>query len=858
MDKNSDEYLPLKTEVAIAITGSVDSGKCFKQGTPILKYDGSIEFVENIKVGDQLMGDDSTPRTVLETHIGHGQLYEIKSQRGNSYVVNGEHILCLKYHDESYVMIHEDTHQIEVNYVAIEDGIPRIKSQIFSDELISQANTDNNTLTNGDIVKISVNDFIKLDNNVKDKLHAYHVAVTYPHKDLQIEAYEYGKNILNIQEIENDYKINSRENRLKLLAGIIDTIGSYDKNNYLVIPTNVFNNNANLIADIEYVIGSLGFLIYKTAEYIYFNGDNIDEIPITKADIIPERLNHRIDCGNITVTPVEQGYYYGFEVDCNNRFLLGDFTVVHNSTLLGVLKHKELDDGTGKMRAKIAKHPHEIQTGKTSAASTKLVECEDKKHGVTFIDLCGHEKYLKTTADGIHRYFPDYGIIVVAANRGILKMTLQHIGILFFLEIPVMFVITRVDLVSGTDIYETCLKNIISICKKYKRQPQIINSDKELIALKNSINEIQTEYNIELSNIDIDKNIDEYLKSLESYIKNPNNKNTDKNIELSAKIESLVTQYRNNEKSANEKMINIAMQMDYAKNIVPIITISNKNGYYIDTIHKFIDNVRPRRLWDATGMNGTIFYIDQVFNPTGIGIVVSGIVKGNTMKKNDVFFLGPKGKDFIPVRIKSFHNDNREEVDELTDHQRGCISITCTDKSIDFNKQWLRKGMIMVRPEDYTSKICFRFKAEVEILHHSATIGVGYSPVLHYGPISQTCRITNIADKTVLTTGDKAIVEFKFIMKPEFVETFDETEKYFFFREGTTRGRGKIIEIVPIDKDPDPNPDVTKQQKRRARIRRSNRDNNKDINKVERTEKLEEKINIKKRFRIKKNNEIIN
>ena len=90
---NSQNKHPLKTKLGIAITGSIDSGKCFSRGTKIMAFNGQSINVEDIKVGDKLMGDDSTIRTVLETHTGIGHIYKIIPSSGKCYYVNGEHIL---------------------------------------------------------------------------------------------------------------------------------------------------------------------------------------------------------------------------------------------------------------------------------------------------------------------------------------------------------------------------------------------------------------------------------------------------------------------------------------------------------------------------------------------------------------------------------------------------------------------------------------------------------------------------------------------------------------------------------------------------------------------------------------------
>ena len=70
---------------------------------------------------------------------------------------------------------------------------------------------------------------------------------------------------------------------------------------------------------------------------------------------------------------------------------------------------------------------------------------------LTFIDLCGHEKYLKTTLFGLIGLLPDYAMIIVGSNMGISKMTIEHINISLALRIPFFVVITKIDI---------CPKNI--------------------------------------------------------------------------------------------------------------------------------------------------------------------------------------------------------------------------------------------------------------------------------------------------------------------------------------------------------------------------------------------------------------
>lgn len=75
--------------------GQASSGKCFAAGTEILMHDGTIRRVEDVLPGDLVMGDDSTPRTVLDLARGIEELYRISSTY-SEMTVTRDHVLCLK------------------------------------------------------------------------------------------------------------------------------------------------------------------------------------------------------------------------------------------------------------------------------------------------------------------------------------------------------------------------------------------------------------------------------------------------------------------------------------------------------------------------------------------------------------------------------------------------------------------------------------------------------------------------------------------------------------------------------------------------------------------------------------------
>ena len=61
----------------ILLVGAAGGGKCFASGTEILMYDGHVKKVEDIEIGDFVMGDDSSPRKVLRTTSGIDEMYDV-------------------------------------------------------------------------------------------------------------------------------------------------------------------------------------------------------------------------------------------------------------------------------------------------------------------------------------------------------------------------------------------------------------------------------------------------------------------------------------------------------------------------------------------------------------------------------------------------------------------------------------------------------------------------------------------------------------------------------------------------------------------------------------------------------------
>ncbi|KAK4187173.1 P-loop containing nucleoside triphosphate hydrolase protein [Podospora australis] len=174
------------------------------------------------------------------------------------------------------------------------------------------------------------------------------------------------------------------------------------------------------------------------------------------------------------------------------------------SSMLGVLVKGDLDDGRGKARVNLFRHKHEIETGRTSSVGMEIMGFDTKGHVVvsdtpgrklsweeigkrsakviTFTDLAGHERYLRTTVFGLLSSSPNYCLLMVAANNGLIGMSKEHLGIALALNVPVMVVITKID-ICPPQILEQTITQITRILKSpgARKIPIFIKNHEECI-----------------------------------------------------------------------------------------------------------------------------------------------------------------------------------------------------------------------------------------------------------------------------------------------------------------------------------------------------------------------------------------
>lgn len=215
------------------------------------------------------------------------------------------------------------------------------------------------------------------------------------------------------------------------------------------------------------------------------------------------------------------------------------------STLVGVLTKGIMDDGRGAARSKVFNFDHEQKNGRTSSIGqeimgfsedNKQVELERatatknqawsqiataSKKIVTFLDLCGHEKYLKTTMFGLVGLLPDYSMIIVGANMGVSRMTKEHLGISLALKVPIFIVITKTD-ISPPEVFEKTRDTLVKILKSpgCARIPVVVRPEDDVNALAESLSSDKLTPIFAISNVTGDglPKLKEFLALLHSRI----------------------------------------------------------------------------------------------------------------------------------------------------------------------------------------------------------------------------------------------------------------------------------------------------------------------------------------------------
>ena len=352
---------------------------CHRVGQGILMYDGTIRPVEEIQIGDLLMGPDSTPRTVLRLHRGIDDMVQICPVKGDSWIVNKDHILSLVHTNErnakeriypstlggnicdvsvstwqtwsKYKKHVHKLYRVAVDFQAGEPlpMHPYLLGALLGDgglsieERIHFTNIDEPVIRE---VKRIVQESgftlctLKQENRTQSYAIRAHTGKGRPKDGIQtIKRIMVQLGLLPIRcesrFIPQNFKTASRNDRLELLAGLIDTDGSLTRGNF-----DYCSKSQQLANDVCFVARSLGLAAYKSPKVI--DGTTYYRVSISgDCSTIPTRIPRKqaparqqkkdVLHTGFTCKPIGTAEeYFGFTVDGNHHYLLDDFTVTHN------------------------------------------------------------------------------------------------------------------------------------------------------------------------------------------------------------------------------------------------------------------------------------------------------------------------------------------------------------------------------------------------------------------------------------------------------------------------------------------------------------------------------------------------
>lgn len=347
---------------SLILAALAGTGKCLGKDTPILMFDGSIKAVQDVGTGDVLMGMNSDPKTVLSTTTGVSPLYKITPVKGDAWVCNDVHVLTLKQSvtKEIFDISLPEYLACNNNYKVHDAKQFRVGVNFTSKETICAPYLLGVWLGDGSIAgpRISLPDQEIMNYLVAEAPnYGLTAKVTYPEgkcPNIDLTGIPNHTNILRDEfktcvingekRIPSQYLTNSREKRLELLAGLLDT-DCFLTNGMFEIITKYMG----LRDDILFLARSLGFAAYSSVKKgiiksIGFTGyywritisghTNLIPTKIARKKAAPRMQKKDVLNTGFRVDAMGTGDYYGFTLDGDGRFLLGDFTVTHNTSSL--------------------------------------------------------------------------------------------------------------------------------------------------------------------------------------------------------------------------------------------------------------------------------------------------------------------------------------------------------------------------------------------------------------------------------------------------------------------------------------------------------------------------------------------
>lgn len=429
------------------------------------------------------------------------------------------------------------------------------------------------------------------------------------------------------------------------------------------------------------------------------------------------------------------------------------------STLIGSLTTGLLDDGKGTTRSLITKYKHEAETGRTSTITSHLLGFDESGSIVPLhnkSDTSSSHQKLKCEDEIAKQASRFISLVDLAGHERYLKSTIHGISSSFVdyalvlvnsRHPPTHMTMQHFNLINGYGVPAVVLLTKIDGCPEH--------------VFKNTKNEV--------------------FKVVQSQLRK------------------------------KPFMIKKASDIPFVKQnmhaLSPVISLSAVSGENIGLLSNLLHEMPKRREHKKKMSRKFEFLVDDVFNITGVGPVVSGFVNAGKLQIGQNVHVGPLADgDYIKTTAKSFHVA-RTHVPTILAGNTACIALSLNKSQ----RKLLRKGIYCLE-EPVTPSITF--EAEMTIMKGSGvdgtTIKKGYETMVHILHVKQPARVENIEllenvndaggfvmtyhsinddGGVVIRPGCRARIRFRFMKRNgEFIRKGMK----ILFRDGHARGCGVV------------------------------------------------------------------
>lgn len=428
------------------------------------------------------------------------------------------------------------------------------------------------------------------------------------------------------------------------------------------------------------------------------------------------------------------------------------------STLIGTLTSGMLDNGRGQARSMITKHVHEIETGRTSTITSHLL---------------GFDAFGKTIPTGMEGSQTQKN---KTSYKGVLKQVAQEST----------KTISLLDLAGHEKYLKTTIAGISSGFVDYALV--LVNSRHPPNHM--TMQHFHLTHGYGVPSIVVLTKIDGC----------PNEKAKRTKQEVFTILRSM-----QKKPFLITKPEDISIVKNNLHALAPVVSVSSVTGEGLNLLSDLLFALPKRRLHKNKIGRPFEFLVEDIFNVTGVGPVVSGFVNAGEIDLGQTVFVGPLNDgSYMKTVIKSIHLE-RTHVRTAVAGNTACLALALNKSQ----RKLLRKGLVVL--EEPLSP-AMSFEAEIEIVKGSGvdgtTIREGYQTMVHILHIKQPVEIEKIhiiedggmnynqnsTSDRVIRPGDRARITFRFMKRSEFLRKGMKV----LLRDGHVRGCGVVKDVHPL------------------------------------------------------------